>query len=224
MPTRGARPSSARTSASERSNTHVAPVAAPSAATIASRQRSAPADESCDDDRVGVTIGDDAGQTVGFAVDQPARGVPRILHRRACRDRAAHSALEESGVDAVSAIERPDARADLRGGGVGRAREERALGGDHRHRLARVRRALHRLRPRRRISRDDAAAATSRARASTATRAPRSAKRDAREAAHGERDGARESAQREHPQSGAERAPAGEQRQAARRRRRARAR
>ena len=97
-PTRGGRPSSLRTSASERSYTHAAPVAATSAATIASRQRSAPADDELQHDRVRVAIGDHAGQAVGLAVDQPAARVaahpasarePRPRARRGARRNSA---------------------------------------------------------------------------------------------------------------------------------------
>ena len=69
------------------------------AATIASRQRSAPADVSCITTTLAVTIGDHAGQAVGLAVHEARRVVLGVEHRCARRRRALDASRDERGVD-----------------------------------------------------------------------------------------------------------------------------
>jgi hypothetical protein len=65
--------------------------------------------------------------------------------RAAARDGRRQAALEECRVDLLGRIERPHARADLRGRAVRGAREERAVVRGDRDRLAQARLALHAL-------------------------------------------------------------------------------
>ncbi len=75
-----------------------------------------------------VPVGDDARQSVGFAVEQPASGVTRVLHRGPRRDGARDATREERGIDSLVRIERPDPRPDLRNRRVRGARDECAVG------------------------------------------------------------------------------------------------
>ncbi len=124
-------------------------------------------------DRVAVAIGDDAGQSVGLAVDQPAARMPRVQHRRAGRDGALDATGEERVVDRFRRVESPDPGPDLRGRRIRGVGEQPRRRRRRRRRCHRSRGRRRRRRSRRRISRDGAASAISRDPASAAARRAR---------------------------------------------------
>ena len=96
---------------------HAARAGSPAAGPRRSRRaRLGAGREQLHDDGIAVAVGDDTGQSVGLAVDDAARGVPVVEHRRArCRG-ARDRTREERIVDRRVGLEAPHAGADLRCG------------------------------------------------------------------------------------------------------------
>src|SRR4029434_6834924 len=95
-------------------------------------------------DGLAVTVGDHTRQSVRFAVDQAATVVACIEHRRAHLDGVCDATDEERGVDFFTLVECPHAGADLRGGRIGGARDERAVIANYVDSITALRRALDR--------------------------------------------------------------------------------
>ena len=100
--------------------------------------RSAPADRSCTHDDVAVAVGDDAGQAVGFAMDQPAAVCVGVEHRRARAPRRAATRRAKNAASIALAGSNVHTRARICD--VGRIRGAR-------ERMRRRRRARRRSRP-----------------------------------------------------------------------------
>ncbi len=95
---------------------------------------------------VGVAVDDEARQSVGFGMDQAHRvAVLRRGQRLAYGERAQHAIAEERRVDLFRRIEGPHARADLRGGAVGSARNHLPGARAHIDCVAGLRTAAHAL-------------------------------------------------------------------------------